>query len=420
MASPSHISSLLLRLAAALREQTGDIAEAAVPRLRHELPDYYRVSDPDFQAAGYGALPAVLSTAWATLENDGRVPQHLSSNLVDEALNAARSGVAWEIVDRSYSLTHAVIWDAVLEEVLSWPMPRGDQKLTLSISSTFLFRCFDWLTTKASEVYASERNDWLDRRQKRLFEMVTQAIDGLAVPDPELGYRTHQHHIGIVGWGHDPRRAIADGARRLDAELLSVPSTGSAVWAWIGRPGYPDYEQTVAAFAPPPGTHLALGAIETGRRGFSTTHHQAQLASSVGVRQLVAADHGVIAYPNVAVEAFALSDEPRARIFVTHVLGRLATNDAKGLRLLRTLRVYCDAGGNGALTAERLRVAERTVRYRLRTIEHEFGLRLDKRVLELGLAARLFQALEGQADTRLATVIESERELRLTDGERGG
>lgn len=418
MSSPPDTSSLVLRLAAALREQTGELAEATVRRLRQELPDYYSVSDPDWQAAGYGALPAVLSTAWTTLENDGRVPAHLPSNLVDEALNAARSGVAWEIVDRSYSLTHVAIWDAVLEEVLSWHMPRGDQKLTLSISSTFLFRCFDWLTTKAGDVYAGERDDWLDRRQKRLFEMVTQAIDGLAVPDAELGYRTHQHHIGIVGWGHDPRRAIADGARLLDAELLIVPSIGSAVWAWIGRPGYADYEQAVAAFAPPPATHLALGAIETGRRGFSTTHHQAQLASSVGVRQLVAADRRVIAYPNVAVEAFALSDEPRARIFVSHTLGGLATSDSKGLRLLQTLRAYCDAGGNGALTAQRLGIAERTVRYRLRTIEDHFGLRLDTRVVELGLAARLFQALEGQANTRLATVIKSERELEATAGRR--
>jgi PucR-like helix-turn-helix protein len=416
MASPSHTSSLILRLAAALREQTGEIAEASVRRLRQELPDYYSVSDPDWQAAGYGALPAALSTAWTTLENDGRVPAHLPSNLVDEALNAARSGVAWEIVDRSYSLTHAAIWDAVLEEVLSWHVPRGDQKLTLSISSSFLFRCFDWLTTAAGDVYASERDDWLDRRQKRLAEMVTQAIEGLAVPDAELGYRTNQHHIGIVGWGHEPQRAITDGARLLDAEILSVPSTGSAVWAWIGRPGFADYEQALSAFSPPPGTHIALGAIEMGRRGFSTTHYQAQLASSVGVRQLVGCARGVIAYPNVAVEAFALSDEPRARVFVAHVLGQLATSDPKSMRLLQTLRAYCDAGGNGALTAQRLGIAERTVRYRLRAIESQFGLALDSRVLELGLAARLFQALEGQAHIRLATVIEAERELEATAG----
>lgn len=398
----SHTSSLIRRLAAALRGRTNEIAEITMRRVHHELPDYDEVMNPDFQAAGYGALPAVLGAAWATLEDDGRCPDHLPSYLHEEALNAARIGVPWEVVDRSYGMTHEAIWDVALEEVCSWQLPAADQKLVLRISSKYLFRCFDWLTTRAADVYAGERDEWLDRRQKRLRELVTQVIEGLAVPDTELGYGTQQDHLGVIGWGHDPRRAVSDGARALGGELLTVASTGSAVWAWVGRAGFPDYADCVAAFAPAVGTHVALGAVGKGRHGFASTHQQAQLASWVAARQVTSDGRSVTPYPDVAVEAFALADDERASIFVHHVLGPLAADDAKSARLRETLRAYCDAGQNSAAAAQRLGIAERTVRYRLRALEDELGGRLAAGLLEPWLAVRLFEALSTQADARFA------------------
>ncbi len=408
---PSHTASLIRRLVGSLKDRRDEIAAATVRQVRLELTAYYEVANPDWQAAGYGALPAVLSAAWQTLENDGRCPEHLPSPLVEEALNAARADVAWEVVNRSYAMTHEAIWDVALDEVSSWQLPRADQQLVLRASSKFLFRCFDWLTAQAGKVYISERDEWLDRRQKHLLEIVSQAIDGLAVPDAELGYGTEQQHLGIIGWGRDPQRVIAAGARVLGGELLSVPSSGSAVWGWIGRASFPDYESCQAAFAPPAGTHIALGAVEPGRKGFTRSHQQAQLASWVSVRRLAASDRSVTAYPEIGVEAFALSDESRARMFVSHVLGSLAEADAKSERLRETLRAYCDAGQNSSLTAERLGIADRTVRYRLRAIEGELGAQPGG-WLEPWLAVRLFEALDRQASSRFAGAVDpTERDL---------
>ncbi|MGH2941009.1 MAG: PucR family transcriptional regulator [Solirubrobacterales bacterium] len=405
---PSHISSLIQRLVASLRDRTGEITEATIRRVRHELTDYYVVASPDWQAAGHGALPKVLSATWATLENDGRCPEHLPSALVEEALNAARAGVAWEVVDRSYAMTHEAIWDVILDEVSSWQLSRTDQQLALRTTSRYLFRCFDWLTAKAGEIYVGERDQWLDQRQKQLLEIVSQAIDGVAVTDAVLGYGTEQQHLGVVGWGRDPQRAIAEGARILGGELLSVPSDGTAVWAWIGRASFPDYDRCLDAFTPAPGTHLALGAIVAGRKGFTYTHRQAQLASWVAVRQLAPSPRGVTAYPEVSVETFALGDESGARMFVSHVLGPLAAEGVKMERLRQTLRAYCDAGQNSALAADRLGVAERTVRYRLRTIESELGGRTRPHSwLEPWLAVRILEALHRQADSRMTAALES-------------
>jgi hypothetical protein len=391
-----------MRLALVLRARKDEIADATLARVRQELPDYDEVMNPDFQAAGYGALPAVLAAAWTTLESDGRCPEHLPSPLVEEALNAARAGVSWDVVDRSYSMTHEAIWDVALDEISSWQLTHADQTLVLRVASKFLFRCFEWLTTKAGEVYAGERDEWLDRRQKRLLELVSQVIDGLAVPDTELGYGTQQQHLGVISWGRDPHRAISDSARALGGELLSVPSTGSAVWAWLGRPRFPDYAECISAFTPGPGTHVALGAISGGREGFTRTHQQAQLASWVAARQFAAAARSVTAYPEVAVEAVALADDARARMFVGDVLGPLATNDTKHARLRQTLRAYCDVGQNSAAAAQRLNIAERTVRYRLRALEDTLGDRFSTGLLEPWLAVRLFEALEREANGRFS------------------
>ena len=405
--SPAHSAALIARLAGGLQARAGEIADVTIKRLRLDLPDYYVVEDPDFQAAGHGALPSVLRAAWTTLFNEGRCPEHLPSHLVDEALSAARSEMPWEVVDRSYAMTHEAIWDAALDEVASWHLPRDDQKLVLRLASKYLFRCFDWLTTAAGQIYAGERLDWLDRRQKRLFEVVSQAIEGLSVSDNELGYRTQQQHVGVIGWGRDPQRAIASAARALGAELLHVPSTGSAIWAWLGRASFPHYADVVAAFAPPPGTYLSVGVVEAGRAGFALTHHQAQLASSVAVRRLVPTPSSVVAYSHVAVEAFALADESRAWMFVRHVLGPLANDDAKSRRLRETLRAYCDADQSTSAAADRLGVVERTVRYRLRELEEALGDRLARGMVELGLAVRLFDALEGQSRARLLAMAAS-------------
>jgi hypothetical protein len=396
----------LLRLTAALQERTGEIAEVTMRRVRGELPRYYEVTDTDFQAAGYGALPTVLGTAWGALENDGRCPEHLPSPLVDEAANAARTGIPWEVIDRSYSMTHEAIWDVALDEVSSWRMPRADQRLLLRSASKFLFRSFDWMTRMAAEVYAGERDEWRDRRAKHLLELVGQAVEGIAVPDTELGYGTGQRHLGVIGWGRDPAAAISAGARALGGELLTVPTSGPSTWAWIGRPAFPDYQSCLDAFTPGPGTRLALGAVCAGREGFARTHRQAQLASSVAVRRLVPTSRPVTSYPQVSVEAFALADESRAMMFVDHVLDPLTGGDERSRRLRETLRTYCDAGQNTGLAATRLGVSERTIRYRMQAIEAALDASAGD-LLEPWLAIRLMEAIGGQESMRKVTALES-------------
>jgi len=397
-------SLALRRLGGVLRERAIEIAKATELRVHDELFDYYQVPSPDFQAAGYAAVADVLACAWTALEDGGHVPDRLPPHLIDEALNAARNDVPWEVLDRSYHLTHEIIWDTLVLELASWKLSRPAHTLLLQLTAKCMFRCFDFLTTAAGRVHATERAGWIDRRQKRLVELVTDALDGLAVSDAELGYGTHQHHIAVVGWGRDPQSAIARAARTLRAELLVVPSTGSSVWAWLGRARFGPYDELARAFAPEAKTYLALGALEHGRSGFAASHQQAQFASSIAVRQLLAAPRSVIRYPDVAVETLTLADETRARIFAAHVLGPLAGDDAQHVKLRETLRAYSQADQNVAVAARALGVAERTVRHRMRGAIDRLGGAVA--LHEVALAVRVFDALEAQNGHRSTAGVE--------------
>jgi hypothetical protein len=395
-------SMALRRLGTALREQAAEIAKATAIRVRQELPEYYQVENPDFQASAYAAVSDVITCAWTVLDDGGRCPDHLPSNLVGEAVNAARNNFSWEVVDRSYHITHELIWDALVTELASCRLSRTEHTLVLKMASKCMFRCFDFLTTSAGHLYQAERADWLDRRQKRLVELVTDALDGLAISDAELGYGTYQYHLAVIGWGRDPQSAISRAARIVKAEQLVVPSVGSCIWAWLGRARFDPYDKLVRAFVPDSKTYLAIGSLEFGRKGFAASHQQAQLASSILTRQLLPTPRNVITYPEVAIETLILADEMRARIFADHVLGPLGAGDPKSIKLRETLRAYCQSDQNTVLAARALGIAERTVRHRLRAAEDLLGgfMGLQK----LALAVRAFDALEAHNARRLAVL----------------
>jgi hypothetical protein len=395
-------SQHLSRLAEVLGARVTEIATEVSIRLQNEVPTYYQVASTDFQDAGYGAVIEVLASAFATFDACGRVPDRLPLTLVDEAVCSARSGVPWEVLARSYAITHEVLADAVVVEFGSWHLRRSEHTLVLQIASRCLFRCFEYLTVEAARVYETERHDLRDQRERDRLEIVNHALRGFAVTDAELGYGTHQAHVGVVGWGRDPRRVVQHAAARLDAELLLVSTSGTTVWAWLGRGEFPAYRQLVDAFECDNETQIALGAVQAGRRGFVATHQHAKLASFVGARHLRDGHDQIVCYPDVAIETIALADESRARTFATYVLGPLAAADSSSMKLRNTLRVYYRLGQNTAAAARELNVAERTVRYRLRLAEERLGASVMPD--EVALAIRLFAALEAQAKARPSAV----------------
>jgi DNA-binding PucR family transcriptional regulator len=76
----------------------------------------------------------------------------------------------------------------------------------------------------------------------------------------------------------------------------------------------------------------------------------------------------------------------------------LAAPDAKTARLRATLRTYFSLGQNASATGALLEVHERTVGYRLATIEDRIGRPLTRRRDELGVALRIHALIESDSD----------------------
>ena len=99
-------------------------------------------------------------------------------------------------------------------------------------------------------------------------------------------------------------------------------------------------------------------------------------------------------YDDLALQALVLRDERAARDFTARELGPLLDGRKRTAVLLQTLRVYVQNGWNAASAGAQLEVHERTIGYRLATIEQRLGRPLTTRREELGVALRLHATLD--------------------------
>ena len=402
-------SEHLRKLAVVLGGKRDELATNVVRRLERDRPTNSQVMDADCREVDSATVRGVLASACSTLAQCGRVPAHPPPSAVEEVAAAARNDLPWEVLDRQYAITHEVLADAVVVELGRWNLRRDAHTLVLQLASRCLFNCFDFLVTAAARMYDTERTSLLDQRGRQTSEMVDHVLCGISVSDTELGYGTHQAHLGVVAWGDDPRAHVQRAARELGAEVLVVPRTGGPLWAWLGRPHFGPEQHLREAFEGDDASHVALGSVQTGRGGFVATHDQARLASFVALRQWGRSRGGTTWYADVAIESMALADESRARTFAMYALAALANSDSSSVKLRETLRVYFQAGQNTALAARELNIAERTVRYRLRVAEERIGQRVTSQ--EVGIAIRVLAALEEQASNRPSAMTNSIRAL---------
>ena len=137
----------------------------------------------------------------------------------------------------------------------------------------------------------------------------------------------------------------------------------------------------------PAGFFVAFGDIAEGLEGFRISHREARQAYRIG-RQL---SSDKIRYRDVALLSLTTGDEGLAREFMKRELGPLAEDNQRAQELRITLREYFATGHNASLTGSRLGLNDRTVAYRLRTVEERLGTPILARRDELSVALRLFE-----------------------------
>jgi hypothetical protein len=392
----SEVDADIRQLAAWLESNVQEVTDVVDDRLRDEVPEYFEGIDPGMADAERTSVMANLRAVAQGLGHGRALPDRLPPGAVDEALLAANEGLPWVAVLRTYMIGHASLWEQMYAQVERQELPDARRVETLRVLSRYLFAYVDLITGQLAEVYQGERDRLLRSQERRRASLTRELLAGMPVSEQELGYRLRVDHIGVVAWGRNPEAGAIQLAQELGCALLITPGGGRSVWAWLG--GRPRIvaaaTRVLERFLPEEGTYLACGDVAFGEEGFVQTHRQALQAYRVAL----IAGTPVTRYDDVALEALVVQDERLAREFVARELGPLAASDAKTARLRATLRAYFSLGQNASATGALLRVHERTVGYRLATIEERIGGPITRRRDELGLALRIHALIESESD----------------------
>ncbi len=216
-------------------------------------------------------------------------------------------------------------------------------------------------------------------REQRRLGLVRALLAGGEADGGELGWDLAGTHVGVVASGSGGEAAIAALASDAGTRALVVGVTEQRAWGWLDAP------LPRATPAPDGDARLAVGDPLRGADGFRRTHRQAEAAARVGARR----GDSLVAYADVALEALAGADAEQARAFVTREIGALEGEGERERGLRDTLAAWFAAGHNAAAAAAALGVHERTVAYRLWTVEERLGCPPASRRAELETALRL-------------------------------
>jgi hypothetical protein len=387
----SDVDANVRRVADWLQGHVEEVTDFLEDRLREAVPEYFEGIDPVVAAGERASVVANLRAVAHGLAHGRSLPDQLPPGAVDEAIAAASEGLPWIALLRTYTIGHASVWERVALEVEGWGLPDGAMAELLRVLSRYLFGYIDRVTSELAEVYQQERDRVLRSQERRRTALIRELLAGMPVSEDQLGYRLRVDHVGVVAWGREPEAAATQLAQELGCALLVAPGAGRSIWAWLGGRSRIDApaQRMLARFEPPDGTFVACGDVAADAEGFARTHRQALLAYRVAV----VGDASLTHYDDVALEALVLHDQRLAREFADRELGPLAAPDARTALLRKTLRAYFSVGQNAAAAGALLGVHDRTVSYRLTTIEERMGRPVTRRRDELAVALRIHAML---------------------------
>lgn len=385
------IDETLRALAARLNDEVDLLVETMLSRMRDEAPDFDTSSRPELadglRASCYGNVRVAL----AALGGDRQPPRNSPPEAMNEARATARADIALEPLLHTYRIGHAVVLERFFALVEELRLPPAHRHGATLIGSKYLFAYVDRVVSEVSEEYMEERQRLMRSSIQRRVQLVRDVLAGAAIDSAELGYHLEQEHVAVIATGPTADASLRDVARRLGCSLLTIAMTDDTVWGWLGSARWLDrdelYKRLRTWITAP--LRYAAGEPARGIAGFRESHEQALAADRVAahLRQVVTR------YDDVALEAALLCDPRGARRFVERELGPMMSPDPRTHVLRETLTSYLQNGLNAVATAAMLNVSDRTVAYRIHSIENLLGRSVLARSSELAAAVRLYRVL---------------------------
>lgn len=361
--------------------------------LAPQLTDALLQGDPLWTQRGAEAAH-VIEDVRLTLEGladaltSGGLPDTAGRGASRLAAWAAEESIPWPAVAHATSRFNELLLDQALGWVADeeWP--------DVAAAAAAMRATIAQLSAFGRDIEA-EMSDSYHRTSSRLVvrsganqqrELIDDLLAGRSVRPEDLPFELRSDHLAAIAWGAGRDKTLSRLAALLGSEV-TVDTRRDQDWAWFhGTPDLPaGYKQLVREFEPPEGCFIAVGARGSGKDGFATSHRQAVQAARVAA---ISGDP-VTLFGDVALEAFALSDEALARRFVDRQLGEFDDSKPRTAALLTTLEAYFDAGNRATAAASALDVHERTVSYRIRAAEERLGKYLHECQDDLSLALRL-------------------------------
>ncbi len=420
------VDSALRETALALEADLPALVDRIMQRIREEVPEYDVAGRPELAQALRAGCLAGAQLALGALRSDRDPARPLERALVAEARSLARTRVPLEALLRSYRVGHAVIWEGVLDALEADDLDASTRRAALRVANRFLFTLFDAEIAAVAAEFTAEREAGLRRSGERRVRLLRDLLDGAPIDETELGVRFARTHVGAASAGEGAYAALEEITRLAGGGALIVQPEADRVWAWL--PALPPRDaieaglRVVGAARLPapgagagdgggsvgaagrlsrvPGAGSAGGAIVAfgdplpGLDGFRATHRQAVTALDVGMRL----GRAMTRFDDVTVEALALADEAAARALLARELGPLAAPTRRAEVLCATLEAYLGRAMSASAAAAVLGVRDRTISYRLRSVEDQLGRPVRDRATELGVALRLRRLLTAAPD----------------------
>jgi len=381
----------LQAVAAAVRGRIPALAAAIEHEIAVQVPELRRKDDPELAETEGPSILSALTSIVEGLVSGRRPPERASEAALREARAAAQAGLNLHSLLRTYRVGQSIMWDAILEETLT--VIDSDQRrvAVLKQASDYHYAWNNKVTESVIAAYQAEHDAFFFRSQDRKRRaVVNDILRGVPADTQHLGYNLRTDHIALVAWGRAPEANIRSLAVALEARHLTVSGTASAHLGWIGATALERaLEERPEAMKAMPGTFLALGDVGQGIEGFRLSHRQAWQAYRVSRLR----PKPIVRYADVALESLLLRDRQAVRDFVKRELAALDETDTRADVLRATLEAYFRCGQNAASTAQAIHVHERTVAYRLRSIESRLGVTISARRDELAVALRLANLL---------------------------
>jgi hypothetical protein len=399
-AGRAELGAIVEELSADLDAVSSQLSDA-IHRHLGELEEDLRVGTLQSVRANMGLIVTML--------REGTPPS--TAEAPPEALAYAREyvrrGLGLETLLRAYRTGQRELSRIAMGRLEPGSASAAHRVEAVGFFSDWMFEWVDALEHRLTEVYMSEREQWVRGADAMRAAEVRALLDGARADlqgiSKRLVYELDRHHIAFLVWsdnadddaGHgqarfgdmEQRAAVVSQALGAHGVLTISEGRHLACWAGLHRGTLPADFREPSREPGDDGLRVALGSPGHGVEGFCQSHSEALRARQVA--KLQRERSGWTPYVDVALDALTIHDPAEARRFVARELGGLAADDDATLRLRATLRVFLEEGASFVRAARRLGVHENTVTYRVRRAEDLLGRRAGERQLELRVALRL-------------------------------